>query len=667
MLGEIAHRFAHVLRTGRAVQPEDVDPQSLEDRERGQDIGSEQHPTGRIEGWLGLLGLAILMTAALALGKGRDRWVGLVLGAVAYMAWLRWGQEYPYAYMKGGAYAAFPFLGLAAAGAQAVSNYELRNANYELGRRSARFLASGVGLVLLALMSFAQGDMIDNFTGRPRLYTTQMPDLLSLRSQIPAGSRVTYTSDPRIDTVTTGLAAYMLDHTTMLGSAQTGYSGPWANGGTDDIGDFVLLSFQEDPALLGFSPEGRIWQGGSFVLYRKPDSVKAHLPLNRTLKQGETMELSLGKDGLSESAGELQGGEKRQVTLRLASFAAGSVVVDGDRSLEIPPGGSTLVTPLISTPHKLTLRNEGNGPLTITAATLSEPGQPENGTVTPESMTVLAHAEASVQGQVVTTRIDTLVPDIGPVVLELDIWDTPRGLHYGSYGIEQPRIDTGRSFTFTLDLPSGEAKSADEKGSSLAHGATFEGLKPGDYAARLNIKGGTRLLATSNDLFTFSVGDGGAVTNVMISAPVTLATSGNRPLVNLPDTKIGEDVKLLGYALGDKEVEPGKQMSITLWWEVTGDGLDERSVLLHLRDPRGEKKAQGDGPPANGGRPTSTWRKGEVIIDHHAFDLPTDLPEGSYNLAVGMYRFPSLEQLPVTQNGKSLEGNVFLVPVEVKR
>ena len=533
-----------------------------------------------------------------------------------------------------------------------------------------RVAAAGVGVVLLAFMALAQNRIVDDHLGRPRLYTAQMPDLLSLRQQIPAGSSVTYTSDPRIDTVTNGLAAYMLDHTTMLGSAQTGYSAPWSNGEPDDIGDFGLLSFQEDPALFGFSLEGRIWQGGSFVLYRKAENVKAHLPLNRTLNPGESVALSLGENDLSDGDETLTGGEQRQVRFNLASFGPASVRF-GDVQFGFPAGGVTLTTPTQNTPRRLVLYNEGEESLTVNAASLIDPGQPtgqpDRGAFTHGRTTVLAHAQSSVESTTVTTKVEALVPNIGPVVLELDIWDTPRGLHYGSYGVEQSRIDTRRSFTLTLDLPSGEMRSADEKGSPLPLGATFEGLKPGDYAARLNIKGGTRLLATSDDLFTFSVGEGGAITNVSSREAPTLATEANRPLTPLTNTRIGEDVKLLGYALNDKEVEPGEALSITLWWEVTGERLDERSVLLHLRDTRGENKAQGDGPPANGGRPTSTWQKGEVIIDNHTIAVPPDTPEGSYNLAVGMYRFPSLEQLPVIREGKALEGTVLLVPVEVKR
>ena len=46
----------------------------------------------------------------------------MLLGALAYLAWLRWWQQYPYAYLKGAAYAGFVFMGLAAAGWQALAS-----------------------------------------------------------------------------------------------------------------------------------------------------------------------------------------------------------------------------------------------------------------------------------------------------------------------------------------------------------------------------------------------------------------------------------------------------------------------------------------------------------------------------------------------------------------
>jgi hypothetical protein len=54
VLAEIAGRLAHMLRTGRAVQTDDVDRKRLQDRQRGGDISPQQHATSRVECDLGL-------------------------------------------------------------------------------------------------------------------------------------------------------------------------------------------------------------------------------------------------------------------------------------------------------------------------------------------------------------------------------------------------------------------------------------------------------------------------------------------------------------------------------------------------------------------------------------------------------------------------------------
>ncbi len=43
VLAEVADRVPHVLGTGRAVEPDDVHPHALEDREDGLDVGAEEH------------------------------------------------------------------------------------------------------------------------------------------------------------------------------------------------------------------------------------------------------------------------------------------------------------------------------------------------------------------------------------------------------------------------------------------------------------------------------------------------------------------------------------------------------------------------------------------------------------------------------------------------
>ena len=49
VLGQIAHRLAHVLRARRAVEPDDVDAERLERRHRAGDVGAEQHAAADVE------------------------------------------------------------------------------------------------------------------------------------------------------------------------------------------------------------------------------------------------------------------------------------------------------------------------------------------------------------------------------------------------------------------------------------------------------------------------------------------------------------------------------------------------------------------------------------------------------------------------------------------
>jgi hypothetical protein len=56
VLGEVPDRVPHRFGPGGAVEADHVDPERLEDRENGGDVGAEQHPAGDVQGHLGLDG-----------------------------------------------------------------------------------------------------------------------------------------------------------------------------------------------------------------------------------------------------------------------------------------------------------------------------------------------------------------------------------------------------------------------------------------------------------------------------------------------------------------------------------------------------------------------------------------------------------------------------------
>jgi len=92
---------------------------------------------------------------------------------------------------------------------------------------------------------------------------------------------------------------------------------------------------------------------------------------------------------------------------------------------------------------------------------------------------------------------------------------------------------------------------------------------------------------------------------------------------------------------------------------------DERSVLVHLIDSNNAIATQADGAPANGTRPTSQWRAGDIIIDSHVIALPADLPPGEYSLVFGMYHWPSLERLALSIGGTRQADDVARIPIDV--
>jgi hypothetical protein len=287
-------------------------------------------------------------------------------------------------------------------------------------------------------------------------------------------------------------------------------------------------------------------------------------------------------------------------------------------------------------------------------------------TATPLFASALARADSQALNSTVTTTLELLLPDAGPATFAIDIWDDKRAAHYGWYGFEQPVTDQLRTITLTLDLKSGDMTAHDAGGKSVPMGGGLDGMARGDYTARLNVLAGTSMLVAPVDLFRFSVGEDGTISDVAVEQPQLVATTLDRPPVPLEAT-VGDDVTLSGYALDRKEARPGDDLALTLWWRADKPPLDERSILIHLLDGNGQKLAQADGPPANGGRPTSQWQLGETVIDKHTLKLPDDLPSGDYKIAVGMYHYPSLELLPLTRDGKPVDGNVVHIPLRVER
>jgi len=146
------------------------------------------------------------------------------------------------------------------------------------------------------------------------------------------------------------------------------------------------------------------------------------------------------------------------------------------------------------------------------------------------------------------------------------------------------------------------------------------------------------------------------LTTVLTDEPerVTAVPDMTHPL----DAAVGEGLDLPGASL-EGEIARGAPLVVTLYWRVDATPRQALNVTVQLIPidvedrPIGAPAAQHDGPPAEGARPTSGWRPGEVIADRHALAVPVDLAPGRYALIAALYdpAVPDAPRLRVEQPG----------------
>jgi hypothetical protein len=120
-------------------------------------------------------------------------------------------------------------------------------------------------------------------------------------------------------------------------------------------------------------------------------------------------------------------------------------------------------------------------------------------------------------------------------------------------------------------------------------------------------------------------------------------------------------IQLHGYELSRKTVAPGDLLNLTLFWRAATQVEGNNIVFVHLIDEQGQVVAQGDGVPGGGFRPTTSWRRGEIIVDEHGIWLPPDLMPGQYNIWVGFYDPESGSRMLANVGGETEPSDRFFI------
>ncbi len=148
-----------------------------------------------------------------------------------------------------------------------------------------------------------------------------------------------------------------------------------------------------------------------------------------------------------------------------------------------------------------------------------------------------------------------------------------------------------------------------------------------------------------------------------------MAPAGDPSAIQQPlSIDLGDQVRLLGYALSAEQVAPGDTLLLTLYWQALAPIPERYTVFTHLLDSSDRIVAQIDSEPQGGGLPTDQWGTDQVIQDNYALVIDPNAGSGLHVVEVGMYLLETLERLSIrdANSGTPLGDRVLIGPVEVQ-
>jgi len=85
------------------------------------------------------------------------------------------------------------------------------------------------------------------------------------------------------------------------------------------------------------------------------------------------------------------------------------------------------------------------------------------------------------------------------------------------------------------------------------------------------------------------------------------------------------------------------------------------SIMAHLLDAQGRVVSGADGL----GVPIETWQAGDMIVQAHWLNVPSDVAPGTYWIETGVYRLDTLERYRVLQQDQFVGDRLLLTAIEV--
>ncbi len=130
---------------------------------------------------------------------------------------------------------------------------------------------------------------------------------------------------------------------------------------------------------------------------------------------------------------------------------------------------------------------------------------------------------------------------------------------------------------------------------------------------------------------------------------------------NKSDARFGDLARLVGYDVSRDQ----RSVRIVLYWQALGSSETASTVFVHLVDETGTLRAQRDQIPGAGAYPTTSWVKGEYLVDVYDVEIPRGAPAGEYAIQIGMYDPASGARLPAFDASNQPIGDYSTLPARI--
>ena len=127
------------------------------------------------------------------------------------------------------------------------------------------------------------------------------------------------------------------------------------------------------------------------------------------------------------------------------------------------------------------------------------------------------------------------------------------------------------------------------------------------------------------------------------------------PVLESPPTNVepasiafGDLARLEGHTISPAVLNPGDELTLTLYWRTLSPTEVSYTVFTQLLGPDGQLHGQHDSPPGYGTLATDRWQPGQLLPDEHRLLIAADAPGGDYQLLVGFYNPADGQRIPLT-------------------